>query len=100
MDILYNVSNSKNLRPSLVIGFAAETDSIKRKGKFKLSEKKCDWILANKISKNKPVFGEDDNLIHYITDNLYEKWPKMSKTQVAEKLNNKIVEYFKRIHAN
>ena len=93
-DILYNIGNSAQKRPKLVIGFAAETNRIKYFAKNKLSEKKCDWLLANKISKTDSVFGSEYNSIHFFTKKLYEKWPKMSKILIAKKLNNKILDFF------
>ena len=95
-DVLYNISNSKKKRPDLVVGFAAETKNLIENAKNKLLIKKCDWILANKISKNNIVFGSDDNKITYVTKNSYENWPKMSKLNVAKRLNNKIINYFKK----
>ena len=95
-DILYNISNSKNKRPNLVVGFAAETNKIMFKAKEKLIRKKCDWILANKINKKNNVFGNDKNSIYYITKDYCENWNKISKLKVAKKLNNKIFNYFNR----
>ena len=95
-DVLYNISNSRKKRPDLVVGFAAETKNLIENAKNKLLIKKCDWILANKISKNNIVFGSDDNKITYVTKNSYENWPKMSKLNVAKRLNNKILNYFKK----
>ena len=95
-DILYEISNSKNKRPDLVVGFAAETTNIKSNCRAKLKEKNCDWILANKITKKNSVFGNDTNLIHYITKKTYEKWPRMSKIQVAKELNQRIVNFFEK----
>ena len=60
----------------------------------KLEEKKCDWMLANKIIKKDPVFGSDENLVHYITSKTLETWPKMSKIQVAKKLKSKMFDFF------
>ena len=99
-DILFNISNAKNKRPSLVVGFAAETTNIKTNARQKLNQKKCDWILANKISKKEPVFGSDNNSIHFFSKKNYEKWPKMSKIQVALKLNSKIYNFFNKINEN
>jgi len=95
-DILYNISNAKNKRPKLVIGFATETENLKHNAVSKLVNKKCDWILANKISKNNLVFGNDKNTITYITKEIYENWPKMSKIEIAKKLNNKIINFFEK----
>ena len=94
-DILYNISNSVKKRPLLVVGFSAETSNIKKNAKLKLINKKCDWILANKITKNNSIFGSEKNSICYITKNSYEKWSEMSKLEIAKKLNYKIVDFFK-----
>ena len=94
-DILYNISNSANKRPHLVVGFSAETNNIKKNAKSKLINKKCDWILANKITKNNSIFGSENNSICYFTRNSYEKWSEMSKLEIAKKLNFKIIDFFK-----
>ena len=94
-DILYNISNSAYKRPYLVVGFSAETNNIKKNAKSKLINKKCDWILANKITKNNSIFGSENNSICYITRNSYEKWSEMSKLEIAKKLNHKIIDFFK-----
>ena len=95
-DILFEISNSNKKRPHLVIGFAAETSNIKAKGRLKLKEKKCDWILANKITKKNKVFNNDTNLICYITNKTYEEWPRMSKIRVAKKLNDRMISFFEK----
>ena len=51
-DILKHISNHNSLRPKLVIGFAAETNSLKNNSLKKLSEKNCDWIISNDVSRN------------------------------------------------
>ena len=60
IDILSYVSNHNSLRPKLVIGFAAETHELKNYAKKKLSEKNCDWIIANNISDK--TIGFESNL--------------------------------------
>ena len=91
-DILEYISNRKNNRPKLVIGFAAETDNLIKNAKEKLSKKNCDWILANDISKNPEIFGGDNNTISLITKNSVDNWNTYSKKEVAEKLVNKVIE--------
>ena len=59
IDILNYISNHNLLRPKIVIGFAAETNNIKKNAKEKLMEKNCDWIIANDVS-NKSI-GFDSN---------------------------------------
>ncbi|HSZ10811.1 MAG TPA: bifunctional phosphopantothenoylcysteine decarboxylase/phosphopantothenate--cysteine ligase CoaBC, partial [Rhizomicrobium sp.] len=47
-DILYTLSHSPK-RPSLVIGFAAETESVVAHAQDKRARKGCDWIVANDV---------------------------------------------------
>jgi len=83
--------NPDILKPRLVIGFAAETEKLLENAKKKLQYKKCDWILANDVSLRQ-VFGKDENQILFVEKNRHEKWPKMSKKEVAEKLVEKIIQ--------
>lgn len=87
-DILANLSKGKK-RPKLVIGFAAETKDMLKNAKAKLKKKGCDWILANDVSKGKG-FDAEDNQITFVTANGHEKWTKMSKEKIAEKLVEEI----------
>lgn len=92
-DILAALSQHKK-RPKLVIGFAAETEKLAANASAKLARKKCDWLLANDVSKG--VFGADSNQILFLSSGKKpETWDKLSKTDVAEKLTQKIVTYFK-----
>ena len=54
IDILDYVSNHNSMRPNLVIGFAAETDSVEKNAEEKLNKKNCDWIISNDVS-NKDI---------------------------------------------
>jgi len=92
-DILKTIASHKK-RPKLVIGFAAETGNLLQNAKEKLSKKGCDWILANDVSGGK-VFESDENEIVLIDAQKSEKWEKMSKQEVAQKLVDKIVESIK-----
>jgi len=92
-DVLRSVCNNKN-RPKLVVGFSAETEKIIENSKKKLQEKKCDWLLANKVSENKG-FKSKTNKVFFINANNVIPWPKMGKDKVAKKLSKKIVSFFK-----
>src|SRR5690606_17269571 len=46
-DILASVSQMKQGRPQLVVGFAAETEEMQRNAIAKRLRKGCDWIVAN-----------------------------------------------------
>ena len=88
-DILSDISKSKN-RPELVIGFAAETDDLIKNAKSKLYQKGCDIIVANKINNKSSVFGNLENKVSIISNNKTVHWPKMSKTEIGEKLSDLI----------
>ncbi|MEL0144366.1 MAG: phosphopantothenoylcysteine decarboxylase, partial [Alphaproteobacteria bacterium] len=89
-DILATLSAATNTRPALVIGFAAETENVVDYARAKLARKGCDWILANDVSRETGTFGGDDNTIHLVTTGGVEDWPRMSKSDVAERLADRI----------
>ena len=72
-DILHTLSTLKNNRPKLVIGFAAETESVLNNAREKLKAKSCDWIIANDVSEGK-IFGQDTTSAHFITTQENEAW--------------------------
>ena len=89
-DILRHVSNLKENRPQLVIGFAAETSDLHKNAETKFKKKGCDWIIANDVSDSSGVMGGDENKITIFTKKKKEDWPLMSKNSVARKLAAKI----------
>lgn len=82
-DILASIAQHAK-RPSLIVGFAAETENVPANAKAKRLAKGADWILANDVSKD--VFGTDENEILFITESGEEAWERMSKQGVAAKL--------------
>ena len=91
-DILGHISNHNSLRPKLVVGFAAETNSLKKNSLKKLSEKNCDWIIANDISKNDIGFESDFNKVSiFYKNNSEENLPKMRKSTLANEIVNRII---------
>ena len=93
IDILKTIGTRNANRPKLVIGFAAETINLIKNAKKKLNAKGSDWILANDISDGK-VIGKKNNEISFISNNSVENWPEMTKSEVAKKLSQKIVNHF------
>lgn len=83
-DILKTVANSKN--DIICVGFAAESENIIANGKKKLTEKKCDVIIANDISNNKIGFKSDENEVFFISQNDFVKIAKDKKNIIAEKI--------------
>jgi len=91
-DILGHISNHNSLRPKLVVGFAAETNSLKKNSLKKLSEKNCDWIIANDVSKDDIGFDSDFNKVSiFYKNNSEENLPKMRKSSLANEIVNRIV---------
>jgi len=86
IDILKYVSTLAQGRPGLVIGFAAETENLLENGSEKLSNKGCDWILANDVSPDMKVFGGEENAITFISRNKSSKWARMTKELAAQKI--------------
>lgn len=89
-DILARIAGRHNDRPTLVIGFAAETENIVAHARAKLVKKGCDWILANDVSPGTGTFGGDRNTIHLVDGAGVEDWPVMTKQAVAARLADRI----------
>ena len=91
-DILATIAKS-NLRPSIVVGFSAETNNVIKNAKSKLISKEIDLIVANDVSENK-VFGKDFNKVFLVDENNCEEWAEQSKKSIAFNLANKINKIF------
>ncbi len=89
-DILATISRHSNLRPRLVIGFAAETEKLIDNARAKLNRKGCDWIVANDVSTGTSTFGGTSNEVHIVTADGVESWPMQTKEAVAAGLVKKI----------
>jgi phosphopantothenoylcysteine decarboxylase/phosphopantothenate--cysteine ligase len=93
-DILATVSRHEK-RPNLVIGFAAETDTVIDHAKAKLARKGCDWIVANDVSPETGIMGGTRNQVHLISADGVEDWPDMPKEDVAERLVERAIAFLK-----
>ena len=93
-DILATLSKGAR-RPSLVIGFAAETDNVIQHAQEKRARKGCDWIVANDVSPGTGTMGGEKNIVHLITANAIEDWPEMDKKDVGSRLAARIAETLK-----
>jgi phosphopantothenoylcysteine decarboxylase/phosphopantothenate--cysteine ligase len=85
-DILAEVAASGEARPPVVVVFAAETDGLLANAQAKLTKKACDLIVANDVGVGSDVMGGLDNIVHIISRDKVESWPRLSKDLVAEKL--------------
>jgi phosphopantothenoylcysteine decarboxylase / phosphopantothenate---cysteine ligase len=95
-DILATLSKAGNLRPRLVVGFAAETENVVENAQAKRLKKGCDWILANDVSVASGTFGGNTNTVHLIDQDGVEDWPPLSKREVALRLAQRIAAALRR----
>jgi phosphopantothenoylcysteine decarboxylase/phosphopantothenate--cysteine ligase len=94
-DILMDVSKEKGDR--LVVGFAAETEELIRNASEKLKRKNLDFIVANDITVPGGGFGSDENKVTILhKDGSEERFPLMSKEEVASVILDRVVEWRKR----
>lgn len=89
-DILRMVSQMKQDRPALVVGFAAETNDVVENATAKRKRKGCDWIVANDVSPATGIMGGSENAVTLITNDGAEDWPRMDKEAVADRLADRI----------
>jgi phosphopantothenoylcysteine decarboxylase/phosphopantothenate--cysteine ligase len=85
-DILAAIGKHETLRPTLVVGFAAETDDLAKNALKKLEAKGADWILANDVSPETGIMGGEENAIRLVTAAGIEDWPRLAKSAVAGRL--------------
>ena len=94
VDILDYVSNHNSLRPKLVVGFAAETNDLENYAYKKLSEKNCDWIVANDVSNKSIGFESDFNEVSILYKNKkIERLKYKSKSEISDELVEKIIDH-------
>jgi phosphopantothenoylcysteine decarboxylase / phosphopantothenate---cysteine ligase len=95
-DILAGVSHHTQ-RPTLVVGFAAETQDLVGNAEAKLRKKGADLIVANDVSHDSGVgssgvMGGDRNKVRIVSKAGVEEWPEMNKDEVAARLARLIAE--------
>jgi phosphopantothenoylcysteine decarboxylase/phosphopantothenate--cysteine ligase len=90
-DILATLSAHRAGRPKLVVGFAAETGDLEAQARSKLKRKGCDWIVANDVSAD-GVMGGDENEVLLVYPQGTDQWPRASKAEVARRLAERIAE--------
>lgn len=67
----------------ILIGFAAETESLEMNARTKLNRKNCDLIIANDISRKDIGFDVDENEILIISADNTETPVKASKQHLS-----------------
>jgi len=87
-DILKELGKKKD--GQILIGFALETDNLEENALKKLKDKNLDLIVAN----DETAFDSDSNKVTMITrEGKPEDLPKMSKTEVANRILDKITTF-------
>ncbi|MEM7212205.1 MAG: bifunctional phosphopantothenoylcysteine decarboxylase/phosphopantothenate--cysteine ligase CoaBC [Pseudomonadota bacterium] len=90
-DILKSIAQlPAGARPALVVGFAAETEKVIEHATAKRLRKGCDWIVANDVSPESGVMGGVRNTVTLISKNGAEAWETAEKTEVAQRLAERI----------
>jgi len=94
-DILEYLGKNNNLRPKVLVGFSAETENLIENSIVKLSQKYCDIIIANDVSKKTSGFNVDFNKVSIIEKNgKIENLSKNKKSYIASKIAKKIIDKF------
>ncbi len=92
-DILQAVGRRKSQGkgPTVVVGFAAETQRWQKNGQAKLQGKNLDFIVVNDVSRSDIGFGSDFNAAWLLQqDGSVEEWPRMTKFALAERVVDRV----------
>lgn len=90
-DILAGLAQRTQDRPTLVVGFAAETDQVLDYALAKRARKACDWIVANDVTGD--AMGGERNQVHLVMADGVESWPELPKPAVADRLAARIADF-------
>lgn len=91
VDILASLSAPGPRRPRLVVGFAAETGDLDAYAADKLARKGCDLIVGNDVTED-GVMGGAENRVNLYSKEGVERWPRLPKAEVAQRLAHRIAE--------
>lgn len=83
---------AKKMPGQVLVGFAAETQSVLENAKKKLAKKNLDMIVANDVTAPGAGFGVDTNIVTLVTADGETSLPLMSKADVADAILDKIAE--------
>ncbi|MFC0271240.1 bifunctional phosphopantothenoylcysteine decarboxylase/phosphopantothenate--cysteine ligase CoaBC [Metabacillus herbersteinensis] len=96
-DILKELGQNKTHQ--LLVGFAAETNSVEEYALKKLKAKNLDLIVANNVTTEGAGFGTDTNIVTIYDRNEGKvELPLMSKREVARKLLDRITHLLKGVN--
>lgn len=78
-DVIASINGSKLIK----VGFAAETENLVQNAKIKLKEKNLDFVVANQINQENPVFGAETNKVVFIDKHGEEDLPEIPKYDIG-----------------
>jgi len=94
-DILKEVAAKKEGR--ILVGFAAETESVLQNGQKKLKGKSLDLLVANDVSQPGAGFDSDTNIVTILArDGHHIHLNQRPKAEVAQEILNQILAFRKR----
>jgi phosphopantothenoylcysteine decarboxylase/phosphopantothenate--cysteine ligase len=97
-DILAGVAQNKGDR--LIVGFAAETERVAENARNKLTAKNADLIVANDVTAEGAGFDHDTNIVTlFARDGRDVPLPRMSKSDVAQRILDEIVRLRSVLHS-
>jgi phosphopantothenoylcysteine decarboxylase/phosphopantothenate--cysteine ligase len=84
-DILEALGCERGDGACILVGFAAETESLVKNARSKLEQKNVDMIVANDVSRTDAGFDADTNLVKILhRDGRMEELPLLPKDEVAD----------------
>jgi phosphopantothenoylcysteine decarboxylase/phosphopantothenate--cysteine ligase len=90
-DILADLGREK--RGQVLVGFAAETNSVAENARGKLARKGADMIVANDVTQEGAGFDGDTNIVTmFLRDGREIPLPKMTKFEVANQILDRVLE--------
>lgn len=90
-DILLELGRTPGKR--LLVGFAAETDSVIQNARQKLKQKNLDMIVVNDITRQGAGFGTDTNAVTVLDrSGAVTDLPLMKKSEVAARILDNVAE--------
>ncbi|MGH7831845.1 MAG: bifunctional phosphopantothenoylcysteine decarboxylase/phosphopantothenate--cysteine ligase CoaBC [Candidatus Binatia bacterium] len=96
-DILAELGAKKNGK--ILVGFAAETESLVANAKKKLRDKGLDLVVANDVTQEGSGFDGDTNIATLVDRNgAIHPFPLMSKTELADRIIDYLLDL--RSHGN
>ena len=85
-DILARIAGRNRDRPSLVVGFAAETEDLIENARKKLLSKGCDLLVLNDVGVGTTTFGGESNEVTILSADATFAWPRLGKAEIATRL--------------